>query len=58
MLSQKDREEMHEILRDVLDESMPKLVSELSAKITADLDKRFELLGLAAETHLERQEVR
>ena len=58
ILPPEERAEMRQIVEEALARAMPEWSDRLRAGVREDMDERFEMLGLAAETHQEREEIR
>ena len=58
LLSDEERHELEDAIRSALAAERPRMVEDVKSAVGADLDKRFEMLGLSAQTPERREEVR
>lgn len=58
ILPPEERAEMRQIVEEALARAMPDWSDKLRAGVRADMDERFEMLGLAADDYKDRAEIR
>lgn len=58
ILTDDERRELRELIQEALRAERPAIVEDVRRGVQTDLDKRFEMIGLAAEDHDERAEIR
>lgn len=58
ILSDEERAELESTIRSALAAERPAMVAQVKKAVSDDLDTRFELLGLSAESPDDREEIR